>query len=50
MSATREELIEFVAGRIARFKAPREILFEELPKTSTDKIQKYILRRRLSGG
>ncbi len=50
MSATSEELIEFVCGRIARFKAPREIRFEELPKTSTGKIQKYILRRRLSGG
>jgi fatty-acyl-CoA synthase len=47
MSATREELIEFVCGKIARFKAPREIRFEELPKTSTGKIQKYILRRRL---
>jgi fatty-acyl-CoA synthase len=53
MSATKEELIEFVCERIARFKAPREILFEELPKTSTGKIQKYILRRRFtpqSGG
>jgi fatty-acyl-CoA synthase len=49
MAATKDELIEFVCGRIARFKAPREILFEELPKTSTGKIQKYILRRRLSG-
>lgn len=49
MSATKEELIEFVCERIARFKAPREILFEELPKTSTGKIQKYILRRRFSG-
>jgi fatty-acyl-CoA synthase len=49
MSATEDELIEFVGGRIARFKAPREILFEDLPKTSTGKIQKYILRRRLSG-
>ena len=47
MSAREEELIEFVCGRIARFKAPREILFEELPKTSTGKIQKYILRQRL---
>jgi fatty-acyl-CoA synthase len=46
MSTTKEELIEFVCGRIARFKAPREIFFEELPKTSTGKIQKYILRRR----
>ena len=46
MSASKDELIEFVCGRIARFKAPREIWFEELPKTSTGKIQKYILRRR----
>ena len=46
MSAAKEELIEFVCARIARFKAPREIFFEELPKTSTGKIQKYILRRR----
>jgi fatty-acyl-CoA synthase len=47
-NATQEELIEFVCGRIARFKAPREIRFEDLPKTSTGKIQKYMLRRRLS--
>jgi acyl-CoA synthetase (AMP-forming)/AMP-acid ligase II len=46
MTATKEALIEFVAGRIARFKAPREIHFAELPKTSTGKIQKYILRQR----
>jgi fatty-acyl-CoA synthase len=49
MSATKEELIEFVCARIARFKSPREILFEDLPKTSTGKIQKYILRQRLQG-
>jgi fatty-acyl-CoA synthase len=47
-SATQEELIEFVCGRIAKFKAPREIRFEELPKTSTGKIQKYLLRQRLN--
>ncbi len=46
-SATPAELIEFVCARIARFKAPREIRFEDFPKTSTGKIQKYILRRRL---
>jgi fatty-acyl-CoA synthase len=49
MSITRDELIEFVCGRIARFKAPREILFQDLPKTSTGKIQKYLLRQRLQG-
>jgi acyl-CoA synthetase (AMP-forming)/AMP-acid ligase II len=47
-SATAEELIEFVCARIARFKAPREIRFEEFPKTSTGKVQKYLLRRRFS--
>ena len=47
-SATKDELIEFVCGRIARFKAPRDIRFEELPKTSTGKIQKYMLRQRFN--
>jgi acyl-CoA synthetase (AMP-forming)/AMP-acid ligase II len=43
--ATEEELIEFVRGRIARFKAPRGVTFvTELPKTATGKIQKFVLR------
>ena len=46
MSATPQELIEFVRSRIAHFKAPKEIRFEELPKTSTGKIQKHVLRAR----
>jgi fatty-acyl-CoA synthase len=45
-SATESELIEFVRGRIAHFKAPKAIEFGELPKTSTGKIQKYVLRER----
>jgi fatty-acyl-CoA synthase len=44
--ATAEELIEHVRGRIAHFKAPRYIEFGELPKTSTGKIQKFVLRDR----
>jgi acyl-CoA synthetase (AMP-forming)/AMP-acid ligase II len=47
MSASATELIDFVRGRIAHFKAPNEIRFEELPKTSTGKIRKYDLRARL---
>jgi len=40
-----DELIEHVRGRIARFKAPDEIEFvEALPKTSTGKVQKFVLR------
>ena len=45
-SSTAAELIEFVRSRIAHFKAPKEIRFEELPKTSTGKIQKQVLRER----
>ena len=40
-----EELIEHVKSVIARFKAPREVVIvPELPKTSTGKIQKFVLR------
>ena len=46
VTLTEEELIEFAKERIARFKAPKYVEFGELPKTSTGKIQKYILRDR----
>jgi len=45
-TATAEEIIEHVRGRIAHFKAPKSIEFGELPKTSTGKIQKFVLRDR----
>jgi fatty-acyl-CoA synthase len=48
-TATEEELIAHVKDRIARFKAPREVHFGELPKTGTGKIQKFLLRDRLRG-
>jgi fatty-acyl-CoA synthase len=43
-SVTDEELIAFCRERMARFKAPRHVVFTELPKTSTGKIQKFVLR------
>ncbi len=46
-TATEQELIDHVKGRIARFKAPRQVHFGELPKTGTGKIQKFVLRKRL---
>jgi fatty-acyl-CoA synthase len=45
-SATAEELITFCRSNLARFKVPRTILFGPLPKTSTGKVQKYVLRQR----
>ncbi len=40
------EIIHWCRQRMARFKAPRTIVFGPLPKTSTGKIQKFVLRDR----
>lgn len=40
----REELTEFVRGQHTHIKAPDRVYFETLPKTSTGKIQKHVLR------
>ncbi|MBD1321472.1 AMP-binding protein [Gordonia hankookensis] len=40
-----DDLIAFARERLARFKVPREIVFADLPKTSTGKIKKHALRR-----
>jgi fatty-acyl-CoA synthase len=45
-NATAEQIIEHVRSRLAHFKAPKQVEFGELPKTSTGKIQKYVLRDR----
>ncbi|MFI5067388.1 MAG: RNA-guided endonuclease TnpB family protein [Streptosporangiales bacterium] len=45
-AATEEEIIAFARERLAHFKALRGVTFvDELPKTATGKIQKYILRK-----
>jgi fatty-acyl-CoA synthase len=44
MAATPEDLINFARQHLAAFKLPRHIVFAELPKTSTGKIQKHVLR------
>ena len=41
-----QELIDFCREHLAHFKAPKTVIFDELPKTSTGKIQKYVLRER----
>jgi fatty-acyl-CoA synthase len=44
---TPDELIGHVRAQLAHFKAPREVtLVAELPKTSTGKIQKHVLREQ----
>ena len=49
-SATEDEIIEHVRARLARFKAPKTVTFTELPKTSTGKIQKFVLRDQAWSG
>jgi len=44
--ATAEDLIACCRSNLARFKVPRTVVFGPLPKTSTGKVQKYVLRQR----
>jgi fatty-acyl-CoA synthase len=45
--ATEAELIEHCRARLAHFKAPKRVVFGVLPKTSTGKIQKFVLREQV---
>ncbi|MCG8594305.1 MAG: acyl-CoA synthetase [Kiloniellales bacterium] len=47
--AEGEEIIAFCKENMARFKAPRTVIFGPLPKTSTGKIQKFLLRDKAKG-
>ena len=49
-SATEADIIAFCRERLAHFKCPAAIEFGELPKTSTGKVQKYVLREKEWGG
>ncbi|CAN6321569.1 unnamed protein product [Urochloa humidicola] len=44
--ATAEDIIEFCRARLPRYMAPRTVVFSDLPKTSTGKTQKYLLREK----
>ncbi len=44
-SVAEVELIAFARERLAGFKTPKQVVFQELPKTSTGKIQKFELRK-----
>lgn len=45
---TAAELIEFCAGKLAKFRVPQQIIFvDSLPKTSVGKIQKHLIRNQL---
>ena len=45
--ATEQEIISYCRERLAHFKAPKQVVFGVLPKTSTGKIQKFVLRSQI---
>ena len=45
-NATAEELMAWCRERLAHYKCPRTIVFADIPKTSTGKVQKFALRER----
>jgi fatty-acyl-CoA synthase len=45
-AATEAEIVEHCRAHLARFKVPRTVVFGPLPKTSTGKIQKFMLRQQ----
>jgi fatty-acyl-CoA synthase len=45
-SVSEEEIIIWCRDQLARYKVPRHVVFGDLPKTSTGKIQKFVLRER----
>ena len=45
-AVSEAEIIEFCRQNMAHFKAPKRVVFGELPKTSTGKVQKFVLREK----
>ncbi|CAG1009444.1 MAG: acyl-CoA synthetase [Rhizobiaceae bacterium] len=49
-TATETEIIEHCRTLLARFKCPKAVIFADIPKTSTGKIQKFVLRQMAKAG
>ena len=47
VEASEAELIKHCHASLAHYKVPKTVVFGPLPKTSTGKIQKYLLRQRI---
>jgi fatty-acyl-CoA synthase len=45
-AASESDLIAFCRERLAHFKCPKTVIFGALPKTSTGKVQKFVLREK----
>ncbi|NGR09677.1 long-chain-fatty-acid--CoA ligase [bacterium SGD-2] len=47
---TEADIIAYCKANLASYKAPRKVVFAELPKTSTGKVRKNVLRDQVTGG
>ena len=47
VEVSSEEIIQFCQDQMAHYKIPKTVVFLELPKTSTGKIQKHVLREKV---
>ena len=47
-SITEQEVIDFCRSNMAKFKIPKKIIFGDIKKTSTGKIQKFLLRKKVN--
>ena len=45
-AATEKDIVDFCRERLAHFKCPKTVIFGALPKTSTGKVQKFVLREK----
>ncbi|KAJ8763984.1 hypothetical protein K2173_004849 [Erythroxylum novogranatense] len=45
-NVSEHDIIQFCRGRLPHYMAPRSVVFEDLPRTSTGKVQKFILREK----
>jgi fatty-acyl-CoA synthase len=50
VTLTAEEIIEYCRKELAKFKVPKTVIFGPLSKTSTGKVQKYLLRQQAEAG
>nr|PID34298.1 MAG: hypothetical protein CR976_01020 [Thiotrichales bacterium] len=42
---SEQDVIDYCRSHMARFKAPKRVVFVDLPRTSTGKVQKFVLRK-----
>ena len=47
-SADEKEILEHCRKHLAGFKVPKKVIFADIPKTSTGKLQKYVLRKQMN--